>query len=112
MRRGDVYWVNLDPVVGSEVGKKRPVVIVQNDLANRTSPTVTVIPLSGRVERVYPFQVRIPAGESGLPKESKALCEQIRTVSRRRLIERIGTLAPERLHEIRVALDRHLWFEE
>ncbi len=111
MRRGDVYWVNLDPVVGSEVGKKRPAVILQNDLANRTSPTVTVVPLSGSVKRVHPFQVRIAAGEAGLPEESKALCEQIRTVSRQRLLERIGTLGPERLHEIRTALDRHLWLE-
>ncbi|HHQ47760.1 MAG TPA: type II toxin-antitoxin system PemK/MazF family toxin [Acidobacteria bacterium] len=112
MRRGDVYWVNLDPMVGSEVGKKRPAVILQNDLANRTSPTVTVVPLSGSVERVYPFQVRIPAGEAGLERESKALCEQIRTVSRQRLLERIGRLGAERLREIRTALDRHLWLEE
>lgn len=111
MRRGDVYWVNLDPVVGSEVGKKRPAVILQNDLANRTSPTVTVVPLSGSVERVFPFQVRIPAGEAGLARESKALCEQIRTVSRQRLLERIGRLGVERLREIRTALDRHLWLE-
>lgn len=112
MRRGDVYWVNLDPMVGSEVGKKRPAVVLQNDLANRTSPTVTVVPLSGSVERVYPFQVRIPAGEAGLMRESKALCEQIRTVSRQRLLERIGRLGAERLREIRTALDRHLWLEE
>ena len=57
IRRGDVFLVNLDPVIGSEVGKTRPAIILQNDLANRTSPTVTVVPLSSRVDRVFPFQV-------------------------------------------------------
>ena len=109
MRRGDVFWVNLDPVLGSEVGKRRPAVVVQNEAANASSATVTVIPLSTSVGRVYPFQVRIPAGEGGLGRESKALCEQIRTLSRERLLTRIGTLAPARLDELRRALDRHLW---
>ena len=109
MQRGEVCWVNLDPIVGSEVGKRRPAVVLQNDLANATSPTVTVIPLSSNVQRVYPFQVRIPAGEGGLRDESKALCEQIRTVSRERIGERISVLAPGLLGEIREALDRHLW---
>lgn len=109
MRRGDVYWVNLDPVVGSEVGKRRPVVVVQNEAANATSATVTVIPLSTSTGRVYPFQVRIPAGEAGLDHDSKALCEQIRTLSRSRVLARIGTLGPRRLDELRQAVDRHLW---
>jgi mRNA interferase MazF len=109
VRRGDVFWVNLDPVVGSEVGKRRPAVIVQNEAANASSATVTVVPLSTHVGRVYPFQVRIPAGEGGLDRESKALCEQIRTLSRDRLLARIGSLEPARLDELRRALDRHLW---
>ncbi|HEX7185528.1 MAG TPA: type II toxin-antitoxin system PemK/MazF family toxin [Thermoanaerobaculia bacterium] len=110
MQRGDIFLVNLDPVIGSEVGKIRPAVVLQNDLASRTSPTVTMIPISSSVARVYPFQVRIPAGEGGLPRESKALCEQIRTLSKDRLRERLGALTPERMQEIRAALDRHLWF--
>lgn len=109
MRRWEVYRVALDPVIGSATGKTRPAVVVQNDLANRSSPTVTIIPISSRVARVYPFQVRIPEGEGGLSRESKALCEQIRTVSRERLRERLGELPQERLREIREALDRHLW---
>ncbi len=111
MRRGDVYWVVLDPVVGSEIGRRRPAVVVQNDLANHSSPTVTVIPLTSNLGRVYPFQVRVPAGEGGLPVDSKALCEHIRTVSRGRLAERLGSLSPDRVAEIRVALERHLWLE-
>ena len=110
IKRGDVFLVNLNPVVGSEVGKTRPAVVIQNDLANRSSPTVTIVPISSKVERVFPFQVRISAGEAGLSQESKALCEQIRTVSRDRLLQQLGQLSKERLNEIRAALDRHLWF--
>ena len=110
IQRGDVFLVNLDPVIGSEVGKTRPAVVLQNELANRTSPTVTVIPLSTKVERVFPFQVLIPAGEGGLTRESKVLCEQIRTLSTRRLLQHLGSLPPERLEQIRTSLERHLWF--
>lgn len=110
IRRGDVVAVDLDPVVGSEVGKSRPAVVVQNDLANRSSPTVTVVPISSRTDRIYPFQVRLAAGEGGLSRPSKALCEQIRTVSRERIGEPSGHLPESRLAEIREALDRHLWF--
>ena len=110
MQRGDVFLVNLDPVVGSEVGKTRPAIVLQNEMANRTSPTVTVVPLSTKVERVFPFQVLIPAGEGGLTRESKALCEQIRTLSTRRLLQHLGSLPSKRMEEIRTALERHLWF--
>lgn len=109
-KRGDVVYVNLDPVVGSEIGKTRPAVVLQNDLANRSSPTVTVIPLSTKIDRVFPFQVLIPAGEGGLEQDSKALCEQIRTLSTTRILHRLGSLPSQRMEEIRTALDRHLWF--
>jgi mRNA interferase MazF len=62
------------------------------------------------MERIFPFQVFIPAGEGGLERDSKVLCEQIRTLSRNRVLERLGHLSPDRLDEIRAALDRHLWF--
>ncbi len=110
IHRGDVYLVQFDPVVGSEVGKTRPAVVLQNNLANRSSPTITLIPVSSKADRVFPFQVRVPAGEGGLDHASKALCEQIRTVSRDRLIQYLGQLPAARLAEIRVALERHLWF--
>ena len=110
IRRGDVFLVNLDPVVGSEIGKTRPAVVLQNELANQTSPTVTVAPISSNTRRVFPFQVPLAAGEGGLERDSKVLCEQIRTLSRRRLLQQLGSLPAERLEEIRTALDRHLWF--
>lgn len=109
MRRGEIYWVNLDPVVGSEVGKRRLAVVLQNDLANHSSPTVTIVPLSTRVGRVYPFQVLISASASGLDRDGKALCEQIRTVSKTRLLDKAGGLPVSVMEAIRTALDRHLW---
>ena len=111
MRRGEVWLVNLDPVLGSEVGKQRPAIVIQNDLANQTSPTVTVVPLTTRTQRVFPFQVLIAAGEGGLPRASKVLCEQVRSVSRQRMERCLGMISDERLAEIRIALDRHLWFD-
>ena len=109
MKRGEIYRVALDPVVGSETGKTRPALVLQNDLANQTSPTVTIVPISSSIQRIHPFQVRIPAGEGGLSEDSKALCEQIRTVSRQRLGQRLGELPKDRVREVRKALDRHLW---
>lgn len=111
MRRGEVWVVNLDPVLGSESGKRRPAVVVQNDLANETSPTVTIVPLTTNTDRVFPFQVLVPAGEGGLPRASKALCEQIRTIPRLRLERCLGKLPEERIAAIRLAVDRHLWFD-
>jgi len=110
MQRGDVFLVNLDPVVGSEIGKTRPAVVLQNELANQTSPTVTVVLISSNTNRAFPFQVLLAAGEGGLERDSKVLCEQIRTLSRRRLLQQLGSLPTERLEQIRTALERHLWF--
>jgi len=109
-QRGEVYRVTFDPVVGSETGKTRPAVIVQNDWANKFSPTVTVIPFTSQVARIFPFQVLVAAGEGGLERTSKVQCEQIRTVSRSRLLDRLGQLSDRTMTEIRTALDRHLWF--
>ncbi len=99
--RGEVPWVDLDPTVGTEIAKTRPVVIISNDLGNRHSPRVIVAPItSRRVTRVYPFEVLIPAGEGGLPQTSKALLNQIRTVDKARLRGWIGTLPMPRMLEI------------
>ncbi len=73
-RRGDIFWVNLDPTVGTEIKKRRPAVIVSNDAANKRYHQVTVIPLpSQRVKQSEPFQVFFPSAEWGLGKDSKAL---------------------------------------
>jgi len=82
MRRGEIYYADLTPNVGSEINKRRPVLIVSNNANHRAAPTVTVLPITSNVTRVFPFEVLLPSGKSGLPKESKALAQQIRTISR------------------------------
>ncbi len=84
MRRGEIREVDLDPVRGSEANERRPAVIVSNDAANATAEqlgrgVVSVVPVTTNVERVYPFQVLLPAAETGLPADSKAQVEQVRS---------------------------------
>lgn len=105
VRRGDVYWVNLDPTVGREMRKTRPCVIVQRDSANRTSPTVIVCPLTdaGGIEGNL-LNVFVPAGAGGSTKDSLIVCNAIRSVDRARVGEYLGTL-PE---AVMSAVDRGL----
>lgn len=109
MRRGEIRWVDLDPVRGSEADQRRPAVIVSNDAANATAArlgrgVVTVVPVTTATARIYPFQVRLAAATTGLSRDSKAQAEQVRSVS----VERIGGLAGRLdLDEIR-ALDEAL----
>jgi len=85
MKRGEIYYANLSPTVGSEISKRRPVLIVSNDANNRAAATVTVLPLTSKVQRVYPFEVLLSPKESGLPLLSKVQAQQIRTISKERL---------------------------
>lgn len=111
-QRGDIFWVNLDPTVGSEIRKKRPALVVSNDAANKRYHQVTVVPLtSQKLDQVEPFQILLPKEESGLGKDSKALAEQIRTVSKLRLGPRIGHIHPSKQSEIDRALKLHLDLE-
>ncbi|MCT2583265.1 type II toxin-antitoxin system PemK/MazF family toxin [Actinophytocola gossypii] len=113
MRRGDLYWVDLDPVRGSEANKTRPAVIVSNDAANRAAKragrgVVTVVPVTSNVGRVYPFQVVLPAADCGLAADSKAQAEQVRTIATDRVRKRIGAVPPEVLGRLDGALRIHL----
>lgn len=113
MRRGDVHWVDLDPVRGSEANKTRPAVIVSNDAANRAARragrgVVTVVPITSNVGRVYPFQVLLPATDCGLPTDSKAQAEQVRTISTDRVRKRIGTVPADVMGRLDGALRTHL----
>ncbi|MEV4413922.1 type II toxin-antitoxin system PemK/MazF family toxin [Catellatospora sp. NPDC049609] len=113
MQRGDVYLVDLDPARGSESRKIRPVVLVGNTAAIRTAErngrgVVTVVPVTSNTERIYPFQVLIPAGEGGLAQPSKAQAEQIRSVDYARLGKRLGRLRPDTLGRLDTALRVHL----
>lgn len=106
MLRGDVYQASLDPVVGSEQGRSRPVIIVSRDAINKNSPVVIVVPLTGleNCPRIYPSQVVIKAGFGGLIKDSVALCEQVRALSAKRLAKQIGRLPAELMKQISMAL--------
>jgi mRNA interferase MazF len=96
-RRGELYWVALDPTVGTEIAKTRPALIISNDLGNQHAQQVIVAPLtSRRLDRIYPFEVLIPASEGGLLQASKILLNQIRTVDKVRLHGYIGVLPGQR----------------
>lgn len=108
-KRGDIFWVNLDPTRGTEIRKKRPVIVVSNNAANLRYHQVTIVPLtSQQTHQVEPFQVFIDHKESGLSKNSKALAEQIRTVSKLRLSQRIGHVSEEIMEQMAQAIKIHL----
>lgn len=93
VRRGDIFYADLSPVVGSEQGGIRPVLIVQNDLGNRYSPTVIAAAITSQINKAkLPTHIEIPADQFGLTKDSVILLEQIRTIDKKRLKEKIGRL--------------------
>jgi mRNA interferase MazF len=113
MRRGEIVSVSFDPAQGSEAAKTRPAVVVSNDAANATATrigrgVVTVVPVTSNITRVYPFQVLLPARQTGLPRDSKAQAEQIRSVAVERVGERLGQLPAALITEIDRALRVHL----
>lgn len=121
VRRGEIYWVEFDPVKGSEQGGLRPALIVQNDLGNRYSPTTVVVAITRTVPpEPYPFVVVVEAGESGLPERSAINCSQIATVqqagSESRLrpprgesdVRPIGKLGADKMAEVDEALRYNL----
>ena len=113
MLRGEIRLINLEPVRGSEANKRRPAVIVSNDGANATAGrlnrgVITVVPLTSNVSRTYPFQVLLPASECGLPRDSKAQAEQVRSVAVERVGRRVGQIPPSLMSNLEDALRLHL----
>lgn len=109
MKRGDLFFADLSPTVGPEINKRRPVLIVSNNANNRSASTVTVLPLTSNVSRVYPFEVALTAGESGLPKDSKVQAQQIRTIAKERIQGvAVGHLELDRMQAVEAALRLHL----
>ncbi len=105
VRRGDVFYADLDPVVGSEQGGLRPVLIVQNDVGNRYSPTVIAAAITSRMGKTrLPTHIDVYAGRTGLSRDSIVLLEQLRTLDKRRLREKMGHLDDEIMQEIDMAL--------
>jgi len=113
MRRGDIYLADLEPVKGSEASKRRPVVVVSNDESNAVveqfgAGMVTVVPLSTNTERIYNFQVFLPAEATGLSQDSKAQAEQIRAISTNRIARLIGHVPDQQMQALDAALRLHL----
>ena len=113
MLRGEIRLVDLDPTSGSEADKRRPAVLVSNDRANTTAArlgrgVVTVVPVTSAVERIYPFQVLLPADETSLRVDSKAQAEQVRSVDVRRVGAAVGRVPTPLMVDLEDALRVHL----
>jgi mRNA interferase MazF len=113
MRRGEIHAVDLEPVRGSEANKRRPAVIVSNDAANLAAArlgrgVITIVPVTSSIERIYPFQVLLPAADTGLARDSKAQAEQVRSVAVERVGARLGMVPPAIMLQIDEAVRLHL----
>ena len=109
MKRGEIYYADLSPSVGSEINKRRPILIVSNNANNRASTTLTILPITSNVEKIYPFEVVLAKKASGLPKPSKVQAQQIRTISKQRIKGKVqGHLSKEALFLVNAALKLHL----
>ena len=105
VKRGDIFYADLSPVVGSEQGGTRPVLIVQNDTGNRHSPTVIAAAITSQTGKAkLPTHINIAGGSVGLSKDSVILLEQIRTIDKRRLREKMGTLDASSMSQVNKAL--------
>ncbi len=105
IRRGDVFYADLSPVVGSEQGGVRPVIVIQNDIGNRYSPTVIVAAITSQIDKAkLPTHVELAAGVSGLERDSVILGEQLRTIDRRRLREKVTHLEEDIMAKVNEAL--------
>ena len=106
IKRGDIYYADLSPVVGSEQGGVRPVLIIQNDVGNKYSPTVIATAITSQINKAkMPTHIELDANEYGLSKDSVVLAEQIRTIDKRRLKEKIGHLDDELMTRVNEALE-------
>ncbi|WP_300257671.1 type II toxin-antitoxin system PemK/MazF family toxin [Clostridium sp.] len=105
VKRGDIFYADLSPVVGSEQGGIRPVIIIQNDIGNRYSPTVIVAAITSQINKAkLPTHVEISSEEYGLNRDSVVLLEQIRTLDKKRLKEKIGHMTEEDMKKVNKSL--------
>ncbi len=105
VKRGEIYYADLSPVVGSEQGGVRPVLIVQNDIGNKHSPTVIAAAITSQKEKnKLPTHIELNASSCGLAKDSVVLLEQVRTLDKRRLKERMGELDSDAMSQVNSAL--------
>ena len=106
LRRGDIYYADLNPVIGSEQGGVRPVLILQNDIGNRYSPTTIIAAITSRIHKAkLPTPVELPSEQSNLPQDSVALLEQLRTIDKQRLTEKVSHLDSSIMEQVDKALE-------
>lgn len=106
VRRGDVFYAHLNPVIGSEQGGTRPVLIIQNDIGNQYSPTTIVAAITSQISKAkLPTHVEISAAKSGLERDSVILLEQIRTIDKSRLKQKVAVLDEEILEKVNRAIE-------
>ncbi len=106
IKRGDIYYADLSPVVGSEQGGLRPVLIVQNDIGNRYSPTVIAAAITSKISKTkLPTHIDVQGDDTGLAKDSIILLEQIRTLDKKRLKEKMGHLDEETMSSVNSAIE-------
>lgn len=100
MKRGEVWLINFDPSVGGEIQKKRPAIIVSNDAANRNLNRVQVVPLTSNISRIYPSEALITLQG----RQSKAMADQLTTVSKQRMMNKVGEVTPEEMTSVEIAI--------
>ena len=97
MNQGEIWLINLDPTIHSEIGKTRPAVIISVNAMNLHSPRLIIAPITSSVGKIYPFEVFLSAGTGGLDKDSKIMPDQMRSIDKRRLVRKIGKVDNETL---------------
>lgn len=105
IKRGDLFYADLSPVVGSEQGGVRPVIVIQNDIGNKYSPTIIVVPVTSQTNKAkLPTHVKLAGKRFGLPKNSVALLEQVRTIDKKRLRDKLGSFDHKTMLKINEAI--------
>ncbi|EKE01543.1 MAG: hypothetical protein ACD_21C00106G0003 [uncultured bacterium] len=109
MKRGEIYFANLNPTIGAETKKTRPVLVVSNNANNNVADTVTIIPITSNTKKIFPFEVLLETKHSRLEKISKAQCHQIRTISKLRVSSNaVGIINKETMEKVEHAIKLHL----
>ena len=105
IKRGEIYYADLSPVVGSEQGGIRPIVVLQNDIGNKYSPTIIVAAITSQINKAkIPTHIELPSSLYLLPKDSVVLLEQIRTIDKTRLREKIGEISDQKMNQVNKAI--------
>ncbi len=107
-KRGEIWLVSLEPVIGSEIGKTRPALVISNDQNNQFADTVTVLPITSKTEKTYPFETFLPKEECRMPVDSKVKSNQIRTIDKRRLVKLLSSISQNKLKQVEQSLLIHL----